>query len=159
MNHDAELRKHLLELLDGGHAHATFDNVIADFPAQLRGEVPKGLPHSGWMLLEHLRLAQWDILDFSRNPKYKAMKWPEDYWPKTQAPANDAAWDKSVKSFRDDLDAMKKLVSDSKTDLFSKIPWGEGQTILREALLVSAHNSHHLGQLIDVRRLLGIWKP
>jgi len=159
MNHDAELRKHLLELLDGGHAHATFDNVIADFPAKLRGEVPNGLPHSGWMLLEHLRLAQWDILDFSRNPKYKAMKWPEDYWPKTQAPADNAAWDKSVKSFRDDLDAMKKLVSDSKTDLFSRIPWGEGQTILREALLVSAHNSHHLGQLIDVRRLLGIWKP
>ena len=159
MKNDTDLRKHLLELLDGGHAHATFDNVIGDFPVKLRGEVPKGLPHSGWMLLEHLRLAQWDILDFSRNPKYKAMKWPEDYWPKTQAPADNAAWDKSVKSFRDDLDAMKKLVSDSKTDLFSRIPWGEGQTILREALLVSAHNSHHLGQLIDVRRLLGIWKP
>ena len=159
MNHDAEMRKHLLELLDGGHAHATFDDVLADFPAKLRGEVPKGLPHSGWMLLEHMRLAQWDILDFSHNPQYKVMKWPEDYWPKTPAPPDTAAWDQSVKSFRDDLDAMKKLVSDSKTDLFAKIPWGDGQTILREALLVADHNSHHLGQLIDVRRLLGIWKP
>jgi hypothetical protein len=159
MNHDAELRKHLLDVLDGGHAHASFDNVIADFPAKLRGEVPKGLPHSGWMLLEHMRLAQWDILDFSRNPKYKAMKWPQDYWPKTPAPPDAAAWEKSVKSFRDDLDAMKKLVNDPKTDLFAKIPWGENQTILREALLVADHNSHHLGQLIDVRRLLGIWKP
>src|SRR5579864_589390 len=159
MNHDAELRKHLLEVLDGGHAHATFDNVIADFPAKFRGEVPKSLPHSGWMLLEHMRLAQRDILDFSRNSKYEAMKWPQDYWPKTPAPADAAAWEKSVKSFHDDLDAMKKLVSDSKTDLFAKIPWGDGQTILREALLVADHNSHHLGQLIDVRRLLGIWKP
>jgi hypothetical protein len=159
MNHDAELRKHLLDVLDGGHAHASFDNVIADFPAKLRGEVPKGLPHSGWMLLEHMRLAQWDILDFSRNPKYKSMKWPQDYWPKTPAPPDAAAWEKSVKSFRDDLDAMKKLVNDPKTDLFAKIPWGENQTILREALLVADHNSHHLGQLIDVRRLLGIWKP
>jgi predicted RNA polymerase sigma factor len=87
------------------------------------------------------------------------MKWPQDYWPKTPAPPNPAAWDKSVKSFRDDLDAMKKLVSDSKTDLFAKIAWGEGQTILREALLIADHNSHHLGQLIDVRRLLGVWKP
>src|SRR5579864_8036299 len=112
MNHDAEMRKHLLELLDGGHAHATFDDVVADFPAKLRGEVPKGLPHSGWMLLEHMRLAQWDILDFSHNPQYKVMKWPEDYWPKTTAPPDTAAWDQSVKSFRDDLDAMKKLVSD-----------------------------------------------
>jgi uncharacterized damage-inducible protein DinB len=159
MNHDAELRKHLLELLDAGHAHANFDNVIADFPPKLRGEILKGLPHSAWMLLEHMRLAQWDILDFSRNSKYKAMKWPQDYWPKTPAPPDAAAWEKSIKSFRDDLDAMKKLVNDPKTDLFAKIPWGEGQTTLREALLVADHNSHHLGQLIDVRRLLGIWKP
>lgn len=159
MNTDQSLRKHLLELLDGGHAHAGFDQVIADFPAKLRGEIPKGLPHSPWMLLEHMRMTQWDILDFSRNPKYKAMKWPDDYWPKTPAPSSAAAWDKSVKSFREDLDAMKKLVSNPKTDLFAKIPWGEGQTILREAMLIADHTSHHLGQLIDVRRLLGVWKP
>jgi hypothetical protein len=158
MKNDTDLRKHLLELLDGEHAHASFDDVVADFPAPLRGEIPKGLPHSAWMLLEHMRMAQWDILDFSRNSKYKAMKWPQDYWPKTPAPPGATAWEKSVKSFRDDLDSMKKLVSGPKTDLFAKIPWGEGQTVLREALLIADHNSHHLGQLIDVRRLLGIWK-
>jgi hypothetical protein len=155
---DQSLRKHLLELLDGGHAHASFDKVVAGFPAKLRGEVPKGLPHSAWMLLEHLRLAQWDILDFSRNPKYKELKWPEDYWPKDPSPSSTEAWDKSVQSFHNDLDAMKKLVADQKTDLFAKIPWGDSQTILREALLLADHNSHHLGQLIDVRRILGIWK-
>jgi hypothetical protein len=158
MNTDQALRNHLIELLDGAQAHATFDNVIADFPAKFRGTIPKGLHHSAWMLLEHMRIAQWDILDFSRNPKYKALKWPNDYWPKSPAPPSEAAWDKSVKSFRNDLDAMKKLVSDSKTDFFARIPWGDGQTILREAMLVADHNSHHLGQLIDVRRLLGIWK-
>ncbi len=158
MKSDQSLRQHLLELLDGGHAHANFDNVVADFPAKLRGERPAGLPHSAWMLVDHMRITQWDILDFSRNPNYVTPKWPEDYWPANPAPPNAAAWDKNVKAFRDDLDAMKKLVSDPKTDLFAKIPWGDGQTILREALLVADHNSHHLGQLIDVRRLLGIWK-
>jgi hypothetical protein len=159
MNTDQSLRKHLIEVLDGGHAHATFDQVVEDFPAKLRGEIPIGLPHSAWMLLEHMRLAQWDILDFSVSSKYKAMKWPAEYWPKTAVPPSASAWDKSVKSFREDLSGMKKLVSDPKTDLFAKIPWGKGQTILREALLVADHNAHHLGQLIDVRRLLGIWKP
>lgn len=158
MNNDQSFRKDLLELLDGAHAHAPFDKVIADVPKKLRGEVPKGLPHSAWMLLEHIRLAQWDILDFSRNPEYTQMKWPDEYWPKTPAPPSEAAWDKSVKSFHEDLAAMKKLVSDPKTDLFAKIPWGDGQTILREAMLIADHNSHHLGQLIDVRRLLGVWK-
>jgi len=132
--------------------------VIADFPAKFRGETPKGLPHSAWMLLEHTRIAQWDILDFSRNPNYEQLKWPDDYWPKAPAPPSEAAWDKSVKGFRNDLNAMKELVNDSKTDLYAKIPWGDGQTVLREAMLVAGHNSHHLGQLIDVRRLLGIWK-
>ena len=145
-------------MLDGAQAHATFDNVVADLPAKFRGEIPKGLPHSAWMLLEHMRIAQWDILDFSRNPKYKHMKWPEDYWPKTPAPSSAAGWDKSVKAFHHDLGEMKNLVNDPKTDLFAKIPWGDGQTILREAMLIADHNSHHLGQLIDVRRLLGIWK-
>jgi DinB superfamily len=158
MNTDQSLRKHLIELLDGAQAHATFDNVIDDFPVKQRGEVPKGLPHSAWMLLEHMRIAQSDILDFSRNPKYKPLKWPAEYWPKSPAPPNAAAWNKSVKSFHDDLEAMKKLVGDPKTDLFAKIPWGEGQTVLREAMLLADHNSHHLGQLIDVRRLLGVWK-
>ena len=158
-NEDKFLRAHLLELLDGGQAHAKFDNVVADFPPKRRGEVPTGLPHSAWMLLEHMRIAQWDILEFSRNSKYEEMKWPDDYWPKSPAPPGAATWDKSLKSFQDDLDAMKKLVNDPKMDLFARIPWGSGQTILRETLLIADHNSHHLGQLIDVRRILGIWKP
>ena len=158
MNTDRSIRKHLLELLDGGHAHATFDKIIADFPAERRGEVPQGLPHSAWMLLEHLRITQWDILDFSRNPKYAEMKWPENYWPKDPSLLSAAAWEQSIESFHEDLEAMKKLVNDPKTDLFAKIPWGDGQTVLREAMLVAHHNSHHLGQLIDVRRLLGAWK-
>jgi DinB superfamily len=158
MNNDQSLRKHLVELLDGGHAHATFDEVVKDFPVKYRGEIPNGLSHSAWMLLEHMRIAQWDILDFSRNANYKALKWPADYWPKKAEPSAPLGWEKSIERFHDDLEAMKKLVSDPKTDLFAKIPWGEGQTILREALLVADHNSHHLGQIIDVRRLLGIWK-
>ena len=157
MNNDAALRRHLVALLDGGHAYAPFAKIVADFPPEFRGEVPKGLNHSAWELLEHLRLAQRDILDFSRDPKYVAPKWPDDYWPKNPAPPSAAAWDKSVKSFQDDLSAMKKLVSNPETDLFAKISWGDGQTILREALLIADHNAHHLGQMIDVRRLLGVW--
>lgn len=158
MNTDQSLRKHLSELLDGAQAHATFDNVVADFPAAQRGQIPEGLPHSAWMLLEHMRIAQHDILDFSRNPKYKELKWPDAYWPKNPAPPSASAWDESIQSFHDDLNAMKALVNDPKTDLFARIPWGDGQTILREALLAADHNSHHLGQLVDVRRVLGVWK-
>jgi hypothetical protein len=158
MNLDQSLRKHLVDLLDGGHAHATFDQVVADFPAKLRGQIPKLLPHSAWMLVEHMRIAQWDILDFSRNPNYKGLKWPADYWPKNPAPPNGRAWHTSIASFRSDLTAMKQLVTNPKTDLFERLSWGEGQTVLREAMLAADHNAHHLGQLIDVRRLLGIWK-
>ena len=157
MDTDKSLRQHLVELLDGSHGHATFDQVIKDFPANFRGEIPQGLPHSACMLLEHMRLAQWDILDFSRNSKYTEKKWPEDYWPKNPAPAGALEWENGIRSFHSDLEAMKNLVSDPKTDLFQKIPWGDGQTVLREAMLVADHNAHHLGQLIDIRRLLGIW--
>jgi DinB superfamily len=157
MTTDKSLRKHLAAQLDGGHAYAPFDKIIANFSPKLRGEIPNGLPHSAWMLLEHLRLAQRDILDFSRDPKYVAPKWPDDYWPKASSPPSPAAWNKSVKAFQDDSAAMKKLISNPKTDLFAKIPWGDGQTILREALLIADHNAHHLGQMIDIRKLLGIW--
>jgi len=157
-NTDQSLRKHLIELLDGGHAHASFDQVIKDFPAKFRGETPKGLPHSAWHLLEHMRISQGDILDFSRNPKYKGLKWPAEYWPKNPVPANAVEWEESILAFQEDLGAMKKLVTDPKTDLFAKLPWGEGQTVLREAMLLADHNSHHLAQIIDVRRLLGVWK-
>ncbi len=153
-----QLREHLLDLLKGGGAHATFDATVKDMPEKLRGVKPTGLPHTAWMLLEHLRLAQWDILEFSRNPKYKAPKWPDDYWPKTEAPPSAFAWNKSTQRFRTDLKAMQSLVANPSTELYARIPWGDGQTILREALLVADHNAYHLGQLVDVRRLLGDWK-
>ncbi|MGC2614104.1 MAG: DinB family protein [Terracidiphilus sp.] len=156
-NGDAELRKHLVEVLTGGHAHATFEQAVKNLPVELRGKVPKGGEHSPWQLLEHLRLAQWDILDFSRNPKYQAMKWPDDYWPKEKAPADEKAWDKSVRAFKRDLKEMCAMVEDPKTDLFAKIPHGDGQTVLREALLMADHNAYHVGQLMLVRKMLGAW--
>ena len=157
-DHEQSLRKHLLELLAGGSAHANFEDVIKGLPPKLRGAKPPNFPHTAWMLLEHLRLAQWDILEFSRNPKHVSPPWPSGYWPKTEAPPNAAAWNKSVQQFRRNLKAMQALVANRKTDLFARIPWGDGQTILREVLLVADHNAHHLGQLLDVRRLLGAWK-
>lgn len=153
-----QLREHVLYLLAGGGAHVSFDDAVTNMPEKLRGARPQGLPHTAWMLLEHLRIAQWDILDFSRNAKYKPMKWPGDYWPKADGPPNSAAWDKSIQQFRKDLKAMENLVQDPRTDLFAPIPWGDGQTMLREALLVADHNAYHLGQLVDVRRLLGAWR-
>ena len=158
MKEDRALREHVLYLLRGGGAHAGFDDVIAGIAAKLRGVKPKALPYTVWSLLEHMRLAQWDILDFSRNPKYAERKFPDDYWPASDAPPSDAAWKKSVAAFRADLRAMKKLVQDPKTDLFARIPWGSGQTILCEALLIADHNAYHLGQLVILRRLLGAWK-
>ncbi len=157
MDKDRSLRDHLLELLRGGHAHLDLEKAIGGLSPKLRGAKAPGLPHTVWQLLEHLRLAQWDILDFSRNPGYVAMKWPEDYWPSTEAPPDDGAWDRSVEAARRDLQAMQDLVADSGTDLYAKIPWGDGQTILREALLVADHNAYHVGQIVSVRQALGAW--
>ena len=152
------LRQHLLDLLRGRNAHADFDAVVADFPSRLRGVKPPGAPYTAWQLLEHIRIGQWDILEFSRDAKHKSPAWPEGYWPKTEAPPNAASWNNSLRSFRADLKAMAKLVADKKTDLYAKIPHGTGQTILREAMLVADHNSYHLGQIVVLRRLLGAWK-
>ena len=156
--HDKQLREHVLYLLNGGGAHARFDDVVKDIPEKLRGAQPSGLPHSAWMLVEHLRLAQWDILEFSRNSKHKSPEWPKGYWPRTDTAPSAAAWNRSVHQFRKDLKAMQDLVVNPKTDLYAGIPWGDGQTILREALLLADHNAYHLGQLVDVRRALGAWK-
>ena len=155
---DKALRQHVVKLLKGRDAHADFEAAIKDFPVELRGKTPKGAEHSAWELLEHLRIAQWDILDFSRNPEYKAREWPREYWPETQAPPNANAWTKSVKAFQKDLQTMCDLVVDEKTDLFAKIPHGDGQTILREALVAADHNAYHLGEMVLLRRLLGAWK-
>ncbi|MDR7545012.1 MAG: DinB family protein [Armatimonadota bacterium] len=152
------VRKHLLWLLGGGDAHASFDRATSGLPAALRGKRPAGLPYSPWELLEHMRIAQWDILDFSRNPGYVHRKWPDEYWPRSPEPPTDRAWGNSVRAFRRDHGAMMALVRNPRTDLYAKIPWGQGQTILREALLVADHNAYHIGQLIVVRRLLGAWK-
>jgi hypothetical protein len=148
------LREHLANLLNMEGAHIAFDEAVIDFPAHLRGVKPKGSPHSAWQLLEHMRLAQEDILDFSRNPGYKEKKFPDDYWPAQDAPPNEAAWDKSVRQFRHDLKEMQALIADSRHDLQAAIPHGEGQTLLREALLVADHNAYHLGQLMFLRKML-----
>jgi hypothetical protein len=153
----AALREHLVNLLTKPQAHATFDDAVKGLDPELRGKVAKGAEHSPWQLLEHLRIAQLDILEFSRTAKHESPKWPEGYWPKEKAPADDKEWDKSVRAFKRDLKEMVELVQDEKTDLFAKIPHGDGQTVLREALLIADHNAYHVGQLVLVRRLLGAW--
>jgi hypothetical protein len=154
---ERSLREHVLSLLDGGGAHVQFDQVVRGIPAKLCGQRPPGFPHSPWGLLEHMRIAQWDILEFSRNSRHVSPNWPEGYWPQSAAPPSRGAWAASLAKFRRDLKAVRDLVNHPGTDLFSKIPWGDGQTILREALLIADHNAYHLGQLVDVRRLLGAW--
>jgi hypothetical protein len=152
------LREHLANLLSGRGAHIEWKEAFSNIPVKLRGVRPKGLPHSLWELLEHMRIAQWDILEFSLDAEHKSPDWPAGYWPVSAAPPTAKSWDQSLKLFTKDLAAMKKLVADPKTDLFARIPHGTGQTILREALLVADHNAYHLGQVILVRRLLGAWK-
>ena len=157
-NSEQALRSHVLYLLTEGGAHAGFNDAVRALPPALRGKKVKGSPYSAWMLLEHMRLAQWDILEFSRNPKHESPPWPSGYWPKSPAPPSASAWDKSVKAFQRDLRAMAALVRNPKTDLFAPLPWGDGQTLLREALLLADHNAYHVGELVLLRRLLGAWK-
>jgi hypothetical protein len=151
------LRQHVINLLTKAEAHADLRKTLKDFPRELRGRKPKRAPHTPWQLLEHIRIGQWDILEFSRSAKHKSPKWPDEYWPKTAAPPDSKAWNKSVKQVLADLDALSKLVRDPKRDLTARIPHGDGQTLLREAFLVADHNAYHLGQLVMVRRILE-WK-
>jgi uncharacterized damage-inducible protein DinB len=152
------LASHLRELLRGGSAHVKFRPALAGWPHALRGVRPKGASHTAWQLLEHMRIAQWDILEFSRNASHVSPEFPSGYWPATEAPPDAAAWDRSVAAFAAELKQMEDLVSDPATDLFGRIPHGEGQTILREALVLADHNAYHLGQLVMLRRQLGAWK-
>jgi len=156
---ESQVRKQLVELLRGGQAHATFEDVIKNFPPKLRGVAPAGLPYSAWQVLEHIRIAQHDIVHFSLNHdgSYQSPKWPEGYWPASTAPADARSWEHSVQQVEKDRDEMVRLVNDPKNDLLTPFPWGDGQNLLREALLVADHNSHHLGELIVIRRLLGAW--
>ena len=151
------LREHLIHLLDWEDAHVNFRTVFSEWPPELRGVKPAGCAHTAWQLLEHLRICQWDILEFSRDPDHVSPDFPGGYWPVDEAPPTEAAWDGRVTQFRIDLAEMKRLLANPAMDLFAPIAHGQGQTILREALLVADHNSYHLGQLLMLRRLLGDW--
>lgn len=154
MDKDKALREHLLYLLGGGGAHVDFESVVKDFPVDAVNEKIEHLPYTAWAILEHMRIAQNDILEFSHNAEHVSPKWPEGYWPAKDGKADAEAWNKTVEGFRKDLEEMKSLVAGPATDLFAPIPHGDGQTILREALLVADHNAYHLGVLVTMKRLL-----
>jgi hypothetical protein len=155
--HNRMLREHLVYLMTGGGAHVHFDEALAGFPASLRGAKPSRMPYTAWQILEHMRIAQWDILEFSRDPAHVSPEWPAGYWPGSGTPPTAGAWNQSARAFRRDLQAMIALVKNRATDLFARIPHGHGQTVLREALLVADHNAYHLGQLVLLRKLLNVW--
>lgn len=155
MDNDQALRDHLLSLLRGGGAHVDFDSVVGDFAVELVNQKVEGIPYTPWQVLEHMRIAQWDILEFSRDANHVSPPWPEGYWPADDSKGDADAWNKSIEAVRADLDEMQRLVADASTDLFAPIAHGEGQTILREALLVADHNSYHLGVLLTLKRILG----
>ena len=158
MTNDTALRQMLSKLLEWEDAHVGFERAIAGIPADMRGRTPPGAPYSPWQLLEHLRLTQHDILDFCVNPKYEELRWPDDYWPASAAPPSATAWDESIARYKDDRRALQQLALDAEIDLNAKIPHGSGQTYLRELVLVADHTAYHVGQVILVRRLLGIWE-
>lgn len=155
-----ELRTQLKALLDGGQAHAGFEDAVKEFPVAMRGVVPENLPYSAWQLLEHLRIAQKDILDFSAPPTggYQPMEWPKDYWPVEAEPPYPGSWDNTIAAIRNDLEKFQALVANPSTDLFKPFRWGQGQNLLREALLIADHSAYHVGEIVVLRRLLGIWK-
>ncbi len=157
MSNDETLREHLVKLLQARQAHATLASAVKDCPADQRGVRPDGLPYSAWQILEHIRIAQRDILEFSRDRSHVSPKWPEGYWPESEAPPDDESWEKSIAEIHADLEQMTQLVLDPETDLYAAIEWGDGQTILREAIMIADHNSYHVGQLVLLRRLLGSW--
>ncbi|HUL33219.1 MAG TPA: DinB family protein [Candidatus Eisenbacteria bacterium] len=152
------LQEYVVELLQCGQAHITFEDAVKNWPAKSRGIRPKGAAHSPWEVLEHMRLAQWDILEFTRNPKHVSPEWPSGYWPKSPVPPTAKSWDNTIKSFRADRSAMIEIVKKKSTDFFTPLAHGTGQTVLREALLVADHNAYHLGELLVLRRLLGALK-
>lgn len=151
---DRELREELVRLLEGGGAHATFEDAIGGFPAEARGITLPGVSHTPWQLLEHLRLAQWDILEFSRNPAHESPAWPEGYWPPESAPPTKTAWDESVRRFLKDRVALTSWIQDASTDLFASVPDEDGPSLLHEIMITGQHNSYHLGQLLLLRRAL-----
>ena len=157
-NHHKEIVKQLKDLLLAGNAHVSLNNAFKDVPEKIRGMVPDKLPYSIWQLAEHIRIAQRDILEFSRNPRHISPKWPEGYWPKENAPKDDAAWKNCIVQIKKDREAFIELLEDIEVDLYKPFPHGEGQNLLREALLIADHNSYHVGEIIAIRRMLGDWK-
>ena len=153
------LLKQLLALLDGGQAHATFAAAVESLPSELRGVVPEGLPHSAWQIVEHLRIAQKDILDFSDPPAtgYQHLKWPDAYWPQSPVPPTPDDWEEAISTTEADLESFKTLLTRPEADLYVPFAWGKGQNLLREALLIADHNAYHTAELIVLRRLLGCW--
>jgi hypothetical protein len=155
---DTALRAQLRKLLDWEDAHVSLDSAIEGLPAKLRGVAPEGLPYSIWQLVEHLRLVQYDILDFCVNAGYEERTFPDDYWPETVEPPSAKAWDKSVAGLRRDRKSLADLADDAAIDLFAEIPHGSGQTYLRELVLVADHTAYHVGEIVAIRRLLGAWR-
>lgn len=153
-NESSALRKQLVNAISGHEAHIDFDSAMEDFPAEIRGRKAPGAPHSAWQLLEHMRIAQHDILEFSRNPNHKSPKWPDDYWPKSAAPPDLEAWNNSVRAFQKDSDDMDLLIQNAQENLFKPFEHGTGQNLLREALLMATHNSYHLGQIMFLKKML-----
>jgi uncharacterized damage-inducible protein DinB len=151
------IREQLLALLEGKNAHVTFEGSIAKFPLEHINAKAPGIPYSAWELIEHMRIAQYDVLDFIRNPNYQEMKWPDDYWPKKDAQASEKEWQKSIQQFADDLEALKAIVRNPGTDFTGQLPHAPKYNILREILLVADHNSYHTGQIVTLRRALGIY--
>ncbi len=151
---DESIRKHVLYLLRGGGAHLSFDDFVSSFPPDLCSRQIEGLPYTPWQVLEHMRLAQWDILEFSRDPDHISPEFPKGYWPKPDDLGNPTLWKETIDQFRHDLQEMEALVEDPATDLHAKIPHGDGQTILREALLIADHNAYHLGVLAVMARIV-----
>jgi uncharacterized damage-inducible protein DinB len=154
-NETDHVRRHVIALLRGGHAYDTFEQIVGDFPVNLRGVVPSGAERSPWQVLAHMQITQADILDFCMNPNYKELDWPDEYWPREAAPPQEDSWGGAVSMYLDDRKAIERLVLDESCDLYAPLPWGDGQTLLREALLVADHQSYHLGQLVVLRRLVG----
>lgn len=158
MENDKIIRAHLLSLLQGGNAHIKFDDVVKDFPTPYINSKKHNVPYSAWQLIEHMRITQWDILDFIRNPNYKSIEWPRDYWPEKGRKGTGSDWRRSIAMFNHDSKELERIVRNPKSSLYAKIPHGEGQTVLREMLLVADHNAYHLGELVVLKRSLGVWK-
>jgi len=154
---DTLLREQLLHLLNGGNAHMTLDEAVAGYPvASMNTLFPNG-DYTAWHLFEHIRLSQWDILDFIRNPEYQELEWPKDYWPPQAAQASEADWNETLASFQRDMQALQTIAMDPQIDLHARIPWGTGQTVLRELLLVADHNAYHIGEFAIMRQVMGTW--